>query len=297
MLIVERFLIEGLDHDDAWIMVEDEFYAVAQSFTQHLHYAEYLRRKKEAKAQGADAIRELERPTDGRTTIPGNLQRRKDAEALAARQKAGLEQISGHEDKDGDEDEDEDETDTWAGTHLQGFITSPRKMRSLLSAHGLKSSTRAAAGFGQAAGTADGKGLSGSQSALPSRAASAQVPAVDEETASEDDDLDGLEQSTILSPTRHQELSTPIRNLCSNNRKPGESPSTSKEKARPPRRSQPADGFKSRVQSLFDDLDELPEPSQSTAISDPEQTPKAPPRKENLEGKNSRLNDVPTFWM
>lgn len=300
-------------------MVEDEFYAVAQSFTQHLHYAEYLRRKKEVKSQGADAIRELERPTDGRTVISKDLQRRKDAEALAARQKAGLGQILGQEDKeDGDDDED---TDTWAGTHLQGFIASPRKVRSLLGARGLKSGTRAAAGFGQATVAVDGGGLtSESQSALPSRAANAQlfsvdeeraseyadqtteapVPGIDQETASEDDDLDGIAQPTIVLSTRNSETPTPTMKSTPKHRKTAQGSPTSKGKAKPAR-SGHANGFKSKVQSLFDDLDELPEPPQSTPIFDTkeppsaERTPKAPSRKGNLEFKNSRLKDVPTF--
>ncbi|KAJ5165911.1 hypothetical protein N7492_006207 [Penicillium capsulatum] len=314
----EEFLIEGLSHDDAWIMVEDEFYAVAQSFTQHLHYAEYLRRKKEIKAQSAEAIRELERPTDGRTTIPKDLQRQKDAETLAARQKAGVEQMLGPADKDDDED-----TDTWAGTHLQGFITSPRKMRSLLGARGLKSSTRAAAGFGQAAGTVDGGGLlSTSQSGLPSRAVNAQVIGLDEETASEndsgkmpeasisainletaseDDDLDGHHQPTIEQTPRCKETTPPVP--PSINRRTQRTSPTSKEKPKPSRASRHSHGYKSRVQSLFDDLDELPEPPQSTPLFERtkspsnEQTPRAPSQVNNLECKDTRLKDVPTFLM
>jgi hypothetical protein len=129
-------------------MVEDEFYTIAQSFTQHLHYAEYIRRKKEAKAQSTEALNDIQRPTDGRTQLPKEAVRRKEAEALAARQKAGLAHLEEPEAEKNDSDDD----DTWAGTHLHGLLTSPRKSRSLVGAHAMKSSTRAAAGFRQAAG-------------------------------------------------------------------------------------------------------------------------------------------------
>lgn len=38
----------GLDGDDIYVMVEDEFLATAQTFTQHLHQAEYHRLRKQA---------------------------------------------------------------------------------------------------------------------------------------------------------------------------------------------------------------------------------------------------------
>ena len=126
-------------------MVEDEFYAVAQTFTQHLHHAEYLRRRKQVKAENAAGIVEIERPTDGRTPLPNEVERKREAEALRERQKAGLAQI-GDGGVDG-RDEDEDD-ERWAGTHLHGLMTSPRKVRSLVGAHAPKSCTRAAAGFG-----------------------------------------------------------------------------------------------------------------------------------------------------
>lgn len=291
-------------------MVEDEFYAVAQSFTQHLHYAEYLRRKKEAKTKSAEAIRDIERPTDGRTAMPKELQRRKDAEARAARQKAGLEQIAGQdEDKNDDEDQDED---TWAGTHLHGFITSPRKARSLVGASGLKSSTRAAAGFGQAGASRDaGRASNEFPSVLPSRSAESEIEREPEvvgvgvgETESEDDDLDGGHHPVIASPPTRPKSTTSIkkpeagRPHCT-----GDRLSTQKRTSLPARTSyQQGNGFKSRVQSLFDDLDELPAPT-STFNSDmkkpspAEQTPKAAPRDNNLEAKQFRLKDVPTFLM
>src|SRR4051812_120277 len=40
---------EGYDADDIFMIVEDEFQSVAQSFTHHLHHAEYVRMMKKAR--------------------------------------------------------------------------------------------------------------------------------------------------------------------------------------------------------------------------------------------------------
>jgi hypothetical protein len=42
----EEYMIEGYKNDDAWRMVEDEFFCTARSFTAHLHRAEYMRLQK-----------------------------------------------------------------------------------------------------------------------------------------------------------------------------------------------------------------------------------------------------------
>lgn len=309
-----RYLIEGLDHDDAWVMVEDEFYAIAQSFTQHLHYAEYIRRKKEAKAQSTEAINKIQRPTDGRTKLPKEAERKREAEALAARQKAALAKL-GVPERDRDDSEDDD--DTWAGTHLHGLMTSPRKSRTLVGTHSLKSSTRAAAGFGQAAGSSSDRAIAG---ASLSRAAAAHIVEIQEETASdgdldmdgetasdEDDDLDGEARLVTIPRSKWLQTHGPTRTAQPKDpRNSRESiqkrPTIKKEKARAT--PTPASGFKSRVQMLFDDLDELPEPSRSntSSNSDMKKEPSSTnsiiqsgPANDNLESKESRFNDVPTF--
>lgn len=301
-------------------MVEDEFYAIAQTFTQHLHYAEYVRRKKEAKAQTAAAVAELERPTDGQTHIPRTLQLRKEAELLAARQKEGLAQLE--EPGDNNQEESDEEDDTWAGTHLHGLMTSPRKVRSLVGVQGVKSSTRAAAGFGQASSpTTDRRMASSSRPKSPpivdsSRAAQSHVVDVGIETASEEDD--DLDDENYPTPRPHSSTRPSTTRLDSPGSRGSERQNTSiklqanntpktatlKQSATAQSSKQPPNGFKSRVQMLFDDLDELPEPSQSSAsISDRKkeanpgaQTPNKPSSGNNLESK-SRYKDVPTFLM
>ena len=58
-------MVEGLEHDDGFRMVEDEFLAVAQHFTAHLHAAEYQRLKDVAASQNAETIRQISRPVVG----------------------------------------------------------------------------------------------------------------------------------------------------------------------------------------------------------------------------------------
>jgi hypothetical protein len=306
-------LKEGLEHDDAWVMVEDEFYAIAQTFTQHLHYAEYVRRKKEAKAQSSAEIDAIERPTDGQTPMPKELQQKKEAEARAARQKAGLDNVIGQGDKN-DTDDDDDDDDSWAGTHLYGLMTSPSKSRSLLGTHTLKSSTRAAAGFGQAfESQGDPKQMGrGSQCTQLPRSAELHRVEIDEATASsEDDDLDGQACTSRMQPRREKSgasgrssATSPLSTV----RRPTFIDTTStldKVESRPARPStQPKHNFKSKVQMLFDDLDELPEPSRSnSSIPDKKSRPPSAAQKpegapeHNLESKNSRYKDVPTFLL
>ncbi|KAL5691441.1 hypothetical protein EMGR_006927 [Emarellia grisea] len=130
----EEYLIEGFDNDDIYMMVEDEFYAMAQTFTKHLHYAEYVKRKKEAKLQNAAAIKDLARPTDGVTPRSEETKRKEAAATLSARQRAGLEKMGGTRPQlDSDKEEDDtDEDDGLAGTSLGYLMTSPRKARSLV---------------------------------------------------------------------------------------------------------------------------------------------------------------------
>ncbi|KAJ5497196.1 hypothetical protein N7463_009183 [Penicillium fimorum] len=307
----EEFLIEGIQHDDGWVMVEDEFYAVAQTFTQHLHHAEYLRRRKEVKAEHAARMGEIWRPADSRTPVPNEVERKREAEALRERQKAGLARIGdgGVDEKDEDEDDER-----WAGTHLHDLMTSPRKTRSLAGVRGPQSSTRAAAGLqAPTLGTRRARVNSIGSVTTPLRAR--RIPSIEigEETASgsdDDDDLDLEPQPVVLPPARRtnatlrksqaEDQTTPRAQQQLNI----QSTSTSKSKVEPAHgRPRPANAYKSRVQSLFDDLDELPESSRmNKSISN---NFRGPPAKQmpvtdggnNLDPKKSRHNEVPTFLL
>ena len=146
---------EGFDHDDIYMMVEDELYSVAQTFTQHLHHAEYLRLKNLAKAKGTSNLSGNSRPTDSITKMREELKRKKQAEVQAEKHKQALMRLGGEAARkrlklSGDErgDWETEEDDIWAGTSLKGLMTNPSKHKiSLTGLQGNKSNTRAAAGF------------------------------------------------------------------------------------------------------------------------------------------------------
>lgn len=146
---------EGLDADDIYMMVEDEFHAIAQSYTAHLHHAEYKRLMREAK----------ERNNQKRSTVP-EIPRGASFETKLRLKKAGLSerQSTGLKEMitpglliDSDEEEndktlgEEEKTvaEPWAGTSLAGLMSWDASQRtSLKGLNKLKSETRAAQGFG-----------------------------------------------------------------------------------------------------------------------------------------------------
>ncbi|OJJ66846.1 hypothetical protein ASPBRDRAFT_59288 [Aspergillus brasiliensis CBS 101740] len=301
----EEYLREGFDNDDIYMMVEDEFYAVAQTFTQHLHYAEYLRRKKEAKLRNATTIQNIARPTDGVTTPSEEAKRKVAAEELSAQQKEGLQKMveggrpavdSEEEGDDGDQEEEED--DTWAGTSLHDLLISPRKARSLVGMQGIKSTTRAAAGLRASAGS----------SAVTDGATRERQDAMRDDDqldeTTDDDDLDARTR-TLKGPTRIQHpTTTPTaassRSSPMNNRSTGDS-GIRRVQSMSGRYSTPR-ATKSRKRLIFDDdFDGLPEPSRSNnqmqgPISSPSLGRSAlNPRGSDPKAKKSRLNEVPTF--
>ncbi|RDW78660.1 uncharacterized protein DSM5745_05512 [Aspergillus mulundensis] len=219
----EEFLREGLDEDDLYIMVEDEFYTVAQTFTQHLHYAEYVRRKKEAKLQNADTIADIARPTDGVTRMSAELTKKIAAEELKAQQDNALDAALGNQPaRDQDAGDDPETEASWAGTHLQNLLLSPRRVRSLAALRKVRSSTRAAAGFSQSSGLGTDSGLGnsiGDEVPVENRQGKKVPDPADKNTDDDDDDdLDaGMDQG---SPTvaRKSNISTgsePIRHTPS----------------------------------------------------------------------------------
>ncbi|KAL2208792.1 hypothetical protein CC79DRAFT_1320361 [Sarocladium strictum] len=134
--IKEELMIAGLDDDDRYRMVEDEFISVAHRFTTHLHRAEYSRLRALAASQNAEAIREIARPVVGGSHLTADAIRRAEGRRRDARQRTVL----------GRPNEDEAE----AATGLRGLLESPRKARRRigvgLGREGMK--TRAYAGLG-----------------------------------------------------------------------------------------------------------------------------------------------------
>ncbi|KAH8681707.1 hypothetical protein BX600DRAFT_505365 [Xylariales sp. PMI_506] len=136
----ESFMEEGLDADDRYRMVEDEFNATAQRFTAHLHAVEYQKLKSVAKLQNAQAIQDISRPVVGR--MSELVRKKQDRRSRPKKGKAALEAATA--------DTDSDAETTYHGTSLFGLMESPRKKAPTMDiAASIPSSTRAAAGFGR----------------------------------------------------------------------------------------------------------------------------------------------------
>lgn len=145
-------MIEGFDADDRYRMVEDEFLAMAGSFTKHLHAAEYQRLKDMASSRNADVIRTISRPVTGRMT--DLVKKRQTALALAASQRKGLKNTLGKRKGRELSDTDDDGDLPWAGTSLQGLMESPRKKAVMLP---VASSATTASAFGLGSSRSGGR--------------------------------------------------------------------------------------------------------------------------------------------
>lgn len=189
-------------------MVEDEFLSTARLYTQHLHHAEYVRLKRLAATRNS-TLNPIARPVDSITTMRKETKRRKDAEKHAARTKSALGKMmgggearrdkaagAGSDEEEGQEDEDERMDAPGIGTVLGDLMKKgPRQgIGGLSGLHGVKSSTRAAAGFGkmdsmsQERVKVDLKPLS---KPMPSGVVEGKdVEEGENETSDDDDDLD-----------------------------------------------------------------------------------------------------------
>ncbi|TLD15617.1 uncharacterized protein PgNI_02188 [Pyricularia grisea] len=136
----ESFMINGLDGDDIWRMVEDEFLSVAGAFTAHLHRAEYKRLKRLAESQNATTISTISRPVVCDRT--DTVKRRQDRQELERRQCGAIKRMRGSSDeKKANESDEDDGPSPWAGTALQGLMDSPRKKAPRLISDVMKKST------------------------------------------------------------------------------------------------------------------------------------------------------------
>ncbi|KAI9679301.1 MAG: hypothetical protein M1817_005321 [Caeruleum heppii] len=123
---------EGPDADDGWIMVEDEFHAIAKTFTQHLHHAEYVRLKEKAKRRSTFPVDVDPPTTDLALDIEQTPRQRKLRQRRVNEQGRTLESLLGNDERstrtrmDDDLNKDE-EDDPWVGTSLHGLMTSPHR--------------------------------------------------------------------------------------------------------------------------------------------------------------------------
>lgn len=314
---------EGLDGDDIYIMVEDEFLAIAQSFTRHLHYAEYVRRTKQAQIDNATKINDLARPTDKKTAMRAETKKKKDAESMSERHKLALEKMKGSPSErrppvDSEEEdtrvEEDEEDDPWLGTSLQGLMTNTIKSQSLVGLQGIQSTTKAAARLSKSSGSII-------RSSPPVEQDSRVINDGSVTASGEDDDLDtGLSREPIRknsTPSKRRDPPLPSRQAGSREhphghlqrqistpQTPVDPPSRSSTiKASRHRSSTPRAIYRSRMSlpsDRFDDHDKF-ERENAASRRRSSHTRTATIKKEDREDeekrKKSRLNEVPTFIM
>ncbi|KIW81943.1 hypothetical protein Z517_04969 [Fonsecaea pedrosoi CBS 271.37] len=147
---------EGYDGDDIYIMVEDEFQTVAQSYTAHLHHAEYRRLIKQAREAAPKPLPEPTSPMSERT------KRRLKSVALQNKQKKTLRRVLRDptlEDEENEDNEDKIVDDLWTGTSLAPLMASgSQQKKSLVGLEGISSSTKAGMGLARIQNNKDGTG-------------------------------------------------------------------------------------------------------------------------------------------
>lgn len=270
-------------------------------------------------APGRIAPDDIERPTDGRTVMPKELQIKKKAEAVAARQQGAFQPMDAKDEEKYESDDEKSDVNLFAGTHLHHLIATKKSVWSLTGVFGMKikSSTRAAAGFGPPAQmTLKRERISIAEHNPLQEANGSYEPSGAVTESSDEDNLDEPvyrgSASKIATESRGLEAKREATQLqrTTNSKKDAQTDATrpivEKRKLSPVQQSQkPTSGFKSRMQSLLDDFDELPELSRSnTSISDKKKghspgsrTSERSPAENNLESKKSRSHNVPTFLL
>lgn len=195
-------MVEGMDDDDKYRMVEDEFLAIAQRFTVHLHAAEYKRQQKMAKTRNAETINSISRPVTGK--MPDQTKRKVEAVVRAKAQKTIIENLVGKKvgGTELSDDSDDDDGLPYVGTSLHGLMDSPSRKAASLKKISTAATTRAAAGYKQPAQPKSGvrRSLGSPQprgTAKPSRPDEVLDDNATESSA-DDDDLDAAPKPSQL---------------------------------------------------------------------------------------------------
>lgn len=178
---------EGIEHDDKYRMVEDEFHAVAQRFTVHLHAAEYKRQQKSVKAQKADEINSISRPVTGK--MPDQTKRKLESIKRSKTQQNSVAALLNKKPGDTKDSDDSDDAGDlpYVGTTLHGLMDSPRKKgASLGNVRSIKTTTRAAAGFSKSSALLKSSQISESES--PKTLRKGKAPQSEHESSTDDDD-------------------------------------------------------------------------------------------------------------
>jgi hypothetical protein len=302
---------EGYDADDIFMVVEDEFQTVAQSFTHHLHHAEYVRMKKKARTASL--------PT---STIPLNGMRaetrnKREAKNLSSRQNRAIKDMIGVTGLASPEDEEEEKAnDPWQGTSLAGLMSQggTQTRTALIGLEKIPSSTRAARGFGRGEANSPPKrkedrsileifGGKGSRSRATSPSPRPLIEASSEE---EDDDLDMRSRiKPVVTNGKPMSLETE-RDLNKKTRVRPKQPSNKLTNSTSPPDSRSRILTKSRYSTSStrrtiddfddirdDDLEDFSAGSRRTFSNTSKTRVKGNSTKE--KDKKSRLNEIPTF--
>ncbi|KAF2761650.1 hypothetical protein EJ05DRAFT_179510 [Pseudovirgaria hyperparasitica] len=138
---------EGLAADDIWIMVEDEFLDTAKLFTRHLHRAEYQRLKNLAKLETARRTNNLSRPSVNEDAASADITRMEKSRKRDQTQQAAVAGLAATA-----HDISSDDDAPWMfEPHLGKLMRRPPPIsKNLASAAGIKSKSRAAAGYKKA---------------------------------------------------------------------------------------------------------------------------------------------------
>ncbi|KFX93468.1 hypothetical protein O988_06817 [Pseudogymnoascus sp. VKM F-3808] len=186
----ESFMIDGFNNDDRYRMVEDEFLDVAKEFTQHLHTAEYLRMKNNARAQNAATINSISRPVT--TKMGGQTRRKVESVARAKKQADAIKDIHGDQPREELEGDSDESQGPWLGTALHGLMERPRaSAMPLTDISGFSSTSKAAAGYkGSSVGRMETYDVPDPEEFELAKPTTIKPTEEAEETQSEDDDDD-----------------------------------------------------------------------------------------------------------
>lgn len=142
----DRLMRNGYDKDDIYIMVEDEFQTVAQSYTTHLHHAEYKRLMREARTAPS---KNLPEPT---SPMSNEAKRRLQSATLQRKQSDVLRQVTGKASTV--QDEEDKNSDLWSGTSLAPLMAQTSQQKtSLVGLERILSTTRASSGYSRSKGS------------------------------------------------------------------------------------------------------------------------------------------------
>lgn len=159
------------------MMVEDEFQTVAQSYTAHLHQAEYKRLIREARNKPSKPLPEPTSPMS--KTAKSRLK----SDILQKKQKTALAQIMGTNPQD--QEEEDGVVDLWSGTSLAQFMSNGSQGKtSLVGLERISSTTKAGFGFARAdTGQSRPQQDHGEQSTTPSTLSFSHRPKPDQDSS------------------------------------------------------------------------------------------------------------------